>query len=100
MYQTAISSCVVLKQYFVDQVFLTDGAKLLLLGIALCLILVTQKCSCTHYSHSYIPAFSCTGGKKLDSEEENLGLAGTLKTTIPGVYFRQYLPVSNKVRDL
>lgn len=48
-------------------------------------------CGCT-CSVSY------TGGKELDPEEENLGLAGTRKAAIPGVYFRQYLPVSNKVR--
>ena len=48
-------------------------------------------CTCT-CSVSY------TGGKELGPEEENLGLAGTRKAAIPGVYFRQYLPVSNKVR--
>ena len=50
-------------------------------------------CNCTC-------SVSCTGGKELDPVEENLGLAETRKTAIPGAYFRQYLPVSNKVRDL
>jgi len=57
-----------------------------------------------HFTHITICSCACsvpyTGGKELDPEEENLGLAGTRKAAIPGVYFRQYLPVSNKVRNL
>ena len=78
-----------------------------IIHIAICSCKCSVSCTggkelfmCTLFTCSCTCSVSCTGGKELDSEEENLGLAGTRKTAIPGVYFRQYLPVSNKVRDL